>query len=212
MRRPSAAARGCSGNAIGNEAGADLIDGAEARFNALENYEVTLRSTPANGEPFECGYCYRKPGWIRMDFVRPHAGAVLSYNPETGKLLLWPFGFHTFPKLTLGLDHPLIQGPQGHRIERTDLGSLLANVRQLGASGSARVIGDESVGERAARHVVVEGGPGCAVSGVHRYRLWLDETTGLPIKVVSEDEHGETIETVVMDDLRVDVQEPKPFV
>lgn len=196
---------------LGNETGIDLIAVAQARFDGLANYAATLKSTPAHGETVEFGYCYRKPGWIRMDFVRPHAGAVLSYNPETGKVLLWPFGFRTFPKLTLGRDHPLILGPHGHRIERSDLGTLLANARQLQLSGEARAIGEESIGEHAAQHVIVEGEPGRSVQGVHRYQLWLDVRTGLPIKVISDDERDERIETVLLEDLLVDVSEIKPF-
>jgi outer membrane lipoprotein-sorting protein len=189
----------------------DLIADAQARFGALANYELTLRSTPAGGEPVEVSYCYRKPGFIRMDFIRPHAGATLSYSPETGKVLLWPFGFHTFPRLALSPDHPLIQGPHGHRVDRSDLGALLANVRELQRGGDSHLAGDDTIGSRRAAHLIVTGVPGHVAAGVFRYQLWLDAATGLPIKVTSDDERGELIETVLMDDLRIDVPDVKPF-
>jgi hypothetical protein len=188
----------------------DLIGGAQARFEALDNYAVTLRSAPAQGEPVEVRYQYRKPGLIRMDFVHPHAGATLVFNPETGKVLLWPFGFHTFPKLTLNPDSPMIQGPSGHRVDRSDLGGLLANVRQLQQAGQVDAGGD-TADDADAAHLVVTGASGHAVEGVHRYRLWFDAATGLPVKVISEDANDAPIETVWLDELCVDCAEIGPF-
>lgn len=189
----------------------DLIADAQARFDALTNYAVTLCSTPSVGEPVEVRYRYRKPGFIRMDFIRPHAGAVLAYSPETGKVMLWPFGFHTFPRLALAPDNPIIQGPNAHRIDRSDLGALLTNVRELQRLGETQFAGHEAVGSRRAARLVVTGAPGHDVAGVGRYQLWLDVTTGLPIRVISAGGHGELIETVLMDDLRVDLPEIEPF-
>jgi hypothetical protein len=189
----------------------DLIADAQARFDALANYEVTLRSTPAVGEPVEVRYCYQKPGFIRMDFIHPHAGAALAYSPKTGKVLLWPFGFHTFPRLTLSPDNPMIQGPSGHRVDQSDLGALLENVRGLQRAGDTRIAGYDAIGSHRVAHVVVTGVPGHAAAGVLRYQLWLDVTTGLPTKVISDDERGELIETVLMDDLQIDVPSIQPF-
>ncbi|HEY3598386.1 MAG TPA: DUF1571 domain-containing protein [Paraburkholderia sp.] len=188
----------------------DLIADAQARFAALTNYEVMLRSTPADGEPVEVRYRYRKPGFVRVDFICPHAGAALLYSPETRKVLLWPFGFQTFPALTLSPDNLLIRGPSGHRIDRSDLGALLANVRKLQNTGDTCVTGDHMIGPHRATYLLVTGAADCAVDGVHRYQLWLDETTGLPVKVRSDDEHGE-IETVWMDDLRIDALDGETF-
>jgi negative regulator of sigma E activity len=49
------------------------------------------------------------------------------------------------------------------------------------------------------------------VAGVHRFQVWLDVTTALPIKVMSETDESELIETVVMDNLRVDEPLPPRF-
>jgi outer membrane lipoprotein-sorting protein len=189
----------------------DLIADAQARFDALTNYETTVRSTPSAGVPVEVRYCYRKPGFIRMDFIRPHAGAVLAYNPETDKVTLWPFGFHTFPRLALAPDNPLIQGPNAHRIDRSDIGALLGHVRELQRHGETQIAGHEAVGSRQAVHLVISGAPEHDAAGDGCYQLWLDVMTGLPIKVISADGRGELIETVLMEDLRVDLPEIEPF-
>ena len=187
------------------------ISDARARFDALSNYEVTVCSTPSRGDAVEMRFRFAKPGFVRMDFIRPYPGVVLAYNPETDEALLWPFGFRTFPLLTLAPGNPLIRGPSGHRIDRCDLGALLANVRDLQCVGVTEFAGQEAVGSRLAARVVVTGAPGCDASGVGRYQLWLDLATGLPVKVISADRQGDLIETVTMDDLRVDVPEIEPF-
>ena len=191
----------------------DFVVDAQARFDALTNYQVTLKSTSAGEEPVEVLYGYRKPGFVRMDFIRPHAGATLIYSPDTGKVKLWPFGFDTFPRLLLSPDSRMIQSPQGHRVDQSDIGALLANVRELQRHGDTQVVGDETIGIRRASHVVVTCRPGHAVTGVFRYELWFDVSHGLPVKVASEGASREPIETVLMEDLGIDVPESqlRPF-
>lgn len=185
----------------------DFVADAQARFNALVNYQVTLESTAAGAKPVAIRYSYRKPGFVRMDCIRPHAGTTLVYSPETGKVMLWPLGFGRLPKLELSPDNPLIQSPQGHRIDQSDLGALLVNVRELQRHGDTQVVGVKTIGMRLASHVVVTRGPGERVAGVCRYELWFDAGLGLPVKAVSEGASGEPIETVQMEDLRIDVPE-----
>ena len=191
----------------------DFVAVALTRFDALTNYQVTLKSTSARAETVEVLYGYRKPGFVRMDFMHPHAGATLTFNPESGKVKLWPFGIDTFPRLTLSPDNPMIQSPQGHRVDQSDIGALLANVRELEQHGDTQVVGAETIGTREAAHVIVTCQPGHLASGVFRYELWFDVSHGLPVKVVSEGESREPIETVLMENLRIDVPESqlRPF-
>ncbi|HTH74762.1 MAG TPA: DUF1571 domain-containing protein [Trinickia sp.] len=183
----------------------DFVSDAQARFDALANYEVTLRSTSASAEAIVVRYGYRKPGFVRMDFIRPHAGATLVYSPETRQVTLWPFGFGTFPRLTLSPGSRLIQSPHGHRVDESDIGALLLDVRKLQGEGSTRVLGPEAIGTSRTAHVVVERGVGHEAAGVCRYELWFDASHGLPVKVVSEGASGRPIETVLMEDLNIDV-------
>ncbi|WP_042269286.1 hypothetical protein [Paraburkholderia heleia] len=191
----------------------DFVALAQARFDALANYQVTLKSTSAGAETVEVLYGYRKPGLVRMDFIRPHGGATLTFNPESGKVKLWPFGIDTFPRLTLSPDNHMIQSPQGHRVDESDIGALLVNVRELQLRGDTQVVGAETIGRREAAHVIVTCRTGQFVSGVFSYKLWFDLSHGLPVKIVSEGESREPIETVLMENLRVDVPESqlRPF-
>lgn len=183
----------------------DFVAVAQARFDALTNYQVTLKSTSPGAEWVEVLYGYCKPGFVRMDFIRPHAGATLVYSPEAGEVMLWPRGFDTFPKLFLSPDSPMIRSSQGHRVDQSDIGALLANVRTLQQRGDTQAAGVEMVGAHRASHLIVTGTPGHTVNGVSRYALWFDENHALPIKIISEGASHEPIETVLMEDLRIDV-------
>jgi hypothetical protein len=191
----------------------DFVADAQARFDALANYQVTVKSTSPGAEPVEVRYCYCKPGFVRMDFLHPHAGATLTFSPESGKVKLWPFGFGTFPRLTLSPDSRMIQSPQGHRVDQSDIGALLVNVRELQRHGDTQIAGAEAIGMRRAVHVIVTGKPGRLATGVSRYELWFDVSHGLPVKVASEDVSREPIETVLMENLRIDVpaSQLRPF-
>lgn len=193
------------------ESGADPIGAAQASFSALSTYALTLRSASAHGEKVRLRYAFRKPGFVRMDFIEPHGGATLIYSPLTKAARVWPRGYPRFPSLELAADNPLIRGPHGHRVDESDLGALLHNIRALQEVGSTCVGGEERIGTRRTTQVVVEGAPGRTVARVHRYLLWLDAASALPLRVVSESVLGAPIDTVVMDDLCVDVALPPDF-
>jgi outer membrane lipoprotein-sorting protein len=181
---------------------------AIAHYRTVETYQLTLRASHADGED-HIRYFYRKPGFVRMDFIRPHAGAVLVYSPLTRRVRLWPFGAGRFPELSLSPHNPLIRRPGGHTVDRSDVGALFDNVRTLLEQGEAQVRGDARLDGRSALHLVVTGAPGRAVAGVHRYELWLDTASQFPLKVISRNQADAIIETVTMDALEINVPLPE---
>jgi outer membrane lipoprotein-sorting protein len=184
-----------------------LADAIE-HYPTVETYRVTLRSAHADGE-HHIRYFYRKPGFVRVEFIRPHAGAVLVYSPLTGRVRLWPFGAGRFPELSLSPHNPLIRGPGGQTVDKSDVGALYENIRSLLEQGRAEVWGEVRLDGRSALHLVVIGAPGRAVAGVHRYELWLDRANQFPLKVISRDQDDAVIETVTMDALEIDVPLPE---
>ena len=63
-----------------------------------------------------------------------------------------------------------------------------------------------SVEGRTTQHLVVTGAPGFTVAGVHRYELWLDTSSKLPVKVIMRCPRDDAvIETVMLDALEIDV-------
>src|SRR3569623_2942341 len=93
---------------------ADPIQVAIDHYRDVHAYQVTVKSTVA-GKTDVLLYAYKKPGLERMDFVNPHAGAVLVYDHNAHKAKLWPFGYHSFTSLSLSTDKGLIQSKTGQR-------------------------------------------------------------------------------------------------
>lgn len=175
------------------------VDDALSSFERLESYKVTLRSS--SGEVIR--YFFKKPGYIRMEFEKPHKGAVLVYDPFKKEVLLRPFGFLKSLELRISPDDSLIRSSRGHTVDESDIGSLLKNVKKLRDSGTAEIAGEEAVSGRKTLVVEVRGEGAVEVDGTHRYRLWLEKTSMLPLKVEAYAASGELLEGVLMDDLEV---------
>lgn len=178
----------------------DPIADALESYSRLASYRVTLRS--GHGRSAEIiKYFYKKPGFVRMEFVKPHKGAVLVYDPGTKQVRLRPFGGAKAFVLTLSPDSALLESAHGHRVDQSDIGALLRRARRLQERGQAAVTGEEKVGGREVYLVNVEGRKGVAVDGTHRFLLYLDKSILLPLKVLAYDEAGNPVEEVLMDDL-----------
>lgn len=185
----------------------DPLAAAIEHYQTVESYRVTIRSFHTGGEE-HIRYSYKKPGFVRMEFIRPHDGAVLVYNPSTRRVRLWPFGAGRFPELNLSPGNLLIRSSRGQHVDRSDVGALFENVRTLREGGNTEVLGEESMDGRAVLHLVVTGAGGVAVDGVHRYELWLDTKNRFPVKVISRDQQDGIIETVLMEDLEINAELP----
>jgi outer membrane lipoprotein-sorting protein len=187
---------------------ADPLDSAISHYHAVESYRVTIHAFHADGEE-HIRYYYRKPGFVRMEFIRPHDGAVLVYNPLTKRVRLWPFGTGRFPEFNLNPGNPLIRSSHGQHVDRSDVGALFENVRTLRVAGNIEMSGEEDVGGRRMLHLIVTGAGDFAVAGVHRYELWLDTESQFPVRIISRDQQDAVIETVVMDDLEINATLPE---
>lgn len=188
----------------------DPVAAARQQFEQLDSYRVTLHSSTPGSKPQIIRYTWRKPGFVRMEFVTPYPGALLIYNPQSGKVRLWPFGTPGLA-LTLSPDNPLIRGPHGRRVDRSDVGVLLRTIQALQREGDTTPLGTDTVGPWPTRQWAVTGAPGKALGGVHRFQLWLAERTLFPVKVVSFGLDGKELETVLMDDVETDVPLPADF-
>jgi outer membrane lipoprotein-sorting protein len=188
---------------------ADPLTEAEAAFRALDSYRATVRSVAADGERQAMRYFYRKPGWVRIDMLNPHAGAVLIYDPGTQRVQLWPFGVNRALPLSLSPDNRLVRGARGHRVDRSHVGALLDNLRSLRAQGRAVALGEGGIGGRPAIGLEVVGEAGASIGGVHRYRVWFAQDDLFPLRVESFGADGGPIETVDMTEVETGVAFPE---
>ncbi len=188
----------------------DPLDNAIAHFGAVETYRVTIRSVHAGGEE-NIRYYYKKLGFVRMEFVEPHAGAVMIYRPDTKRVRLWPWGIGSFPELSLSPENSIIRSLSGMRVDRSDVGTLFENIRILREQGSTRILGEETVSGHAVLHFIVTGAEGQSVADVHSSEVWLDAVSQFPVKVVSRDIRGGIIESVMMEGLEINVSLPDSY-
>lgn len=186
----------------------DPLTSAIEHYQTVESYRVTIRSFH-DGSEEHIHYYYKKPGFVRMEFVHPHAGAVLVYNPHTRRVRLWPFGAGHFPELELSPGNSLIQSLRGQRVDHSDVGALFENVRTLWGSGSAEALDEENMNGHTILHFIVTGAENFAVAGVHRYELWLDTANQFPTRITSRDQQGAVIETVIMEALEINPTLPE---
>ena len=197
--------------AVASALSLDPISLAQQRFDEMQSYQLVMRSSSATQESKIIRYSYKKPGYVRMDFTQPHAGAVLIYNPVSAKVTLWPFGLGTLPVLTLSPTNSLIQDERGHRVDRSDIGVLLGNIRRLQHEGTTTTFGVENLSGHSVTHISVVGPGTMVVEGVHRYDVWLDNFHKLPVKVMSYTPEGKLLETVLMDAMIVNLRFPVDF-
>ncbi len=74
-------------------------------------------------------YTFKKPKWIRIEVVPPFPRMVLVYPDRQGKVLMRLPGLLPVFTFHLMLDDPLLETPSGQRIDQTDLGLLIKNIR-----------------------------------------------------------------------------------
>ena len=104
----------------------------EAAYDEVKDYqtevETILFKEDGSFKTEKSLYTFKKPKWIRLDFVSPHPGMILVYPDRNGKVLMKPQGlFHV--DVSSELDDPLLQSPSGQRMDQTDLGLLIKNIR-----------------------------------------------------------------------------------
>ena len=192
------------------DAAADPIHDAIERYQHVASYQATVKSS--NGSRTEImRYYFKKPGYVRMEFIQPFGGAVLVYDHAKGRARLWPFSYWSFPALSLSPENHLIQSATGQRVDRSDVGALYQNVRIMQEHGKTEVAGTEMVGGKETLHVTIEGEKNFTVGGVHRYQLWLEQEALFPLRISSHDVARHLIETVEMNELKINPEFPPDF-
>lgn len=171
-----------------------LLDEMMERFNALTNYTTLLDSEGEDGRN-RIIYTYKKPGFIRMDFVRPHKGARLIYNPIENRVSLRPFSTKLLT-LNLSPNNRLITDPKGHTVDHSDIGSLIRSAMRYAQEGTVTSLPPERVETHLCPRLLIE-------SEEVTYLLWVHPELYLPIKVVKLFSGG-TQETVFLRNLIVD--------
>jgi hypothetical protein len=182
---------------------------AITRFQHVNTYEATVTVESA-GQVEQMRYHYQKPGYLRLEFIQPHPGLVLTYNPISQQVHVWPSGFHHFPSFHTSPDNSLIRSQAGHRIDQSDAGYFWHHVQRLQAQGSYRVAGNAGAATKMI-HLLVEGAPGIAVDQYHKFDIRLEPLHFFPIRATGYDLDGHELDTVTMQDLQFNITFPPDF-
>jgi outer membrane lipoprotein-sorting protein len=189
---------------------ADPISDAIESYKDIETYRMTLKSKNADFSEI-IKYYYKKPGFIRMEFIAPHKGAVLVYDPIKKKARVRPFDFFKGLVFTMSPDNVLLRSAKGHRVDESDIGALLRTVKRLQAFGKTEILGEDSINGRDTIRVSVRGKEEFTVGGINYYYLWLEKQTLMPLKVSSYDIHGNLVEDTSMEDLETNIELSEGF-
>jgi hypothetical protein len=74
-------------------------------------------------------YTFKKPNQLRIDMQYPQPGTVLVYPDKQGKVTLRPGGWTGIVTLHLAPDNSMLASDSGARIDQSDIGLLLRNIR-----------------------------------------------------------------------------------
>jgi outer membrane lipoprotein-sorting protein len=105
----------------------------EAAYDEVRDYqtevEVKIYKSDGSFKTDRSLYTFKKPKWIRLDFLSSHPRMILVYPDRNGKVLMRLPGLLPVFTFHLMLDDPLLETPSGQRIDQTDLGLLIKNIR-----------------------------------------------------------------------------------
>ncbi len=152
-------------------------------------------------------YYYMAPGFVRMEMIKPFRGAVIAYDPERGTAHVRPFGGVKSFVLELEPGSRLIRGPQDHRVDESDILTLLRTVKDLARKGEV------VVNKRKGIIVITVRGKGGHVvrKRIGSFVLQFKERGFIPIYAASYDEEGEFIEEVFFEDFKSPLPLGKDF-
>ena len=177
----------------------DPIVEFEIAYSKVDSYSVEINSSL--GEVVN--YSYKKTGHVRMDFIKPHGGAVIVYNPETNKVRVRPFGFIKPLVVTYKPESRVVRSKNGHQLNDSDLGVLLGSVKKVRDNGVMKVVGKAKIGDVDTVAVRVKAEGDFTDYRVNEYRLWLSKITKLPVLIEAFGIDGKLQERTFLNNIKL---------
>lgn len=144
-------------------------------------------------------YYYMTPGHVRMDMIKPFKDTTLVYDPTIHKVLVRPFNSLRGLVPEFYPDNPLVKSSKGHRVDESDILTLLRTLKELKDKGEIFV---EDRGS--SYYIDVRGKKGTTVRKViSRFVLILEKDTLFPKSAASYDQEGQLVEEVFFEDILI---------
>jgi outer membrane lipoprotein-sorting protein len=187
-----------------------ILKQMEAAYDEVEDYqaevEVILFEKDGSIKSEKSLYTFKKPKWIRLDFVSPHPGMIMVYPDGNGKVLVKPQGLLSMLTLHLRLDDPLLQTPSGQRMNQTDLGVLIKNI---GHSVTDQRRGPVSLSEDKDTIQIEVLADDHFREGVEtRYQFLISKELRLPVEVGESTTNGVQEGRIIFRNLRTNINVP----
>jgi outer membrane lipoprotein-sorting protein len=186
------------------------MDAAYARVAAYQtDMEVREYRKGKYQESKRFRYSFKKPNRLRIDMQSPKPGTVLIYPDRGGKVTLRPGGWSGVVTLHLAPDNALLASGSGQRIDQSDFGLLLRNLRHSLTDGRRGEIEISEAGDRIAIEVLAQDHflPGVQT----RYRFVVDPANWLPLEVSESTPQGSPKRKSIFGNLRTSVALEEDF-
>jgi outer membrane lipoprotein-sorting protein len=187
-----------------------VIQKMEAIYATVTDYQSTVEvtSTSQDGSLTREKFLYtlRKPKQIRIDFEVPHPGTVVIYSNKDGKVRVRPWGAKGLFELHLDPDSFLLRLSSGQRVDQTDLGLLIAKIRE---SVEEHRRGPVELSESESAVEISVAADNHFREGVTtRYRFSIDKRTWLPVQIMESSFEGAFERRILFLDLRTNIGVP----
>jgi len=191
----------------------NILERMEIAYGEIRDYQtlVELRNYSEDGsfEVEEFLYTLKKPHWIRLDFKSPHSGMVIVYPDSRGRVVVRPSGFFHFLKFYLSPDDSRLVSRTGQRIDETDMGLLIENIRHSVTDHRRGPVDLVSEDRRLIIRVLADDHFRKGVET--RYAFTIDKDRWLPIGVSESTPEGRLERTIFFRDLRTNLTTPDSF-
>lgn len=176
-------------------------------FQSLHDYQCTLVSHMTKGKKREDRvylYKFMKPHWIYMKVIKGKVkGAEIIYNPEMGKIRAHKGGILSKIKLTLKPTDKKVLSIRGHRVDKTDIGSILS--AWLKVKDRAKVVGfGGKVDDIPCTILEVDGLESIEWNGADRAKIYIRMDNFLPY-VREEYEGDKLVHRAIYKDIKINV-------
>lgn len=190
-------------DSFSKETASVLVTKMMETFDGLVNYSALITTFEKESKT-KMRYFYQKPGYTKMVFIEPHEGATLSYNPNTGRVVLRPFKSLRSVSMSLAPENSLIQSPRGHSIDKSDIGCFLRTMTELHKNGKAKIISGAI--EYPSEKIIFEvtGSNDFSIDKINKYKVEFNSGLYFPTEVKAYSSDGELIEHMKLADVKID--------
>ncbi|MCD6087527.1 MAG: DUF1571 domain-containing protein [Candidatus Hydrothermae bacterium] len=179
----------------------------KSSFDSILDYTCILESFVRKGDKKEVRtyeYRYMKPGWVYMKILKgDNKGAVVIYNPETGKVRARKGGILGAIKLTFDPTDKKVLSIRGHRVDESHMGAILNRWLDYLTRAKVEYKGETTVDSLKGPLLEATECDTAKYHGTWKEILLLDADNHLPVLIEQFDRSGKLIHRVRIKDLKL---------